>query len=438
MKRIKRVLVVLIKAAIVLLVVFYVVAGAATLWFGRQVETEVRAIAARGEPITLADIVGEGHSRGAQTFEAAARKLRAVKLSEQENTAMMRIRSSHNGSPSALDVAVAHSALNKLGPALSDFTAAASPEALSVGNYFFPGQGDDHLLAFSALGYAVRALSTRAVLRSRVGDTAGATDDIIAIARLSKTLSKRQAMIGLLGRLAGVNLCCAAIQHGLEAADFSDEQTAKLCQTLDQILSPNPMRQAVMYERAVSHVLFEQDFGLPARDKRREGALGKVWALPYRAVMYANEAAILDAYARYIELLGRSYRETGDRAAEKVVIDPIPRWATLARTTMPVFTRARTAVIRGQTNVEATKTMLAVERYKTEKGIYPENLSMAQSSRCRIGNDPFSGKPFKFRRQGRGYILYSVGSDLVVNGGKPAPENDQFGKGTDMVWTVQR
>jgi hypothetical protein len=45
--------------------------------------------------------------------------------------------------------------------------------------------------------------------------------------------------------------------------------------------------------------------------------------------------------------------------------------------------------------------------------------------------DPFDGQPLRYRNQGTGYVLYSIGPDLKDDGGKP-----MNGKEGDIVFTV--
>ncbi len=106
--------------------------------------------------------------------------------------------------------------------------------------------------------------------------------------------------------------------------------------------------------------------------------------------------------------------------------------------TMPVFARARAAAGRCEATVEAVKAMLALERCRAANGSYPEMLAGAQGFGCRFGDDPFSGKPFVYRRQGDGYVLYSIGDDLKDNGGKQAGKNTGQSGGTDVVWTMRK
>ena len=72
-----------------------------------------------------------------------------------------------------------------------------------------------------------------------------------------------------------------------------------------------------------------------------------------------------------------------------------------------------------------------------EDGRIPDQLR--QALEWETPEDPFSGKDFVYRRDDKGYLLYSLGSDLDDDGGKPPKYLS--GSGTfdgDRAWRVAR
>ena len=65
--------------------------------------------------------------------------------------------------------------------------------------------------------------------------------------------------------------------------------------------------------------------------------------------------------------------------------------------------------------------VLALAVHKAEKGEYPELLDpLAPGILKKLPSDPFSGKPFVYKREGKGFILSSVGPNGKDDGGKSA------------------
>lgn len=79
-----------------------------------------------------------------------------------------------------------------------------------------------------------------------------------------------------------------------------------------------------------------------------------------------------------------------------------------------VLTRGSVASTREQ----ILKLMIALRSYSLEHGTYPDSLAGLKSYGMDT-TDEFSGKPLKYKRVGKGYLLYSVGSDGKDNGGAP-------------------
>ena len=433
----------LFRALVVLMVVFYAAAGALTLWFGRQVESKTRAIAARGEPISVADIAGGARGPGAAAFEAAMKQFTAVKVSDAEEEALATVASYTSEKPAPEDWAAARGAIEKLGPALDELSKAATTGEVSLG-FGILSENSSSLETFRHIRRAVRTLSARALIRARDGDPSGAADDLVAALRVSRTASPRGAVIGALVRIACVNISCAGVRGCLQIGEFPDEQTRRLCSALDAAGLDELLPRAMLYERAVSHMSYQtmmrgdmdnQGKPLPAA---RRGLLWKLEMLPVRAMLYANESVSLDALALQSEQMRKPYREFRKSGKDGDIAGQLPWWAVLAKMTVPVFARAHAANDRCEATVEAVKTMLALERCRAANGSYPDTLADAQGFGCRFGDDPFSGKPFVYRRQGDGFLLYSIGDDLKDNGGKQAGKNTGQSGGTDVVWTMPK
>ena len=98
----------------------------------------------------------------------------------------------------------------------------------------------------------------------------------------------------------------------------------------------------------------------------------------------------------------------------------------------PALERAAEIGHRHRTNVEATITILALQRYKADKGSYPENLQQLISAGYlrQLPIDVYSGKPLVYRKTGDSFILYSVGKNFEDDGGEPGTDRD----GRPRLW----
>lgn len=105
--------------------------------------------------------------------------------------------------------------------------------------------------------------------------------------------------------------------------------------------------------------------------------------------------------------------------------------------------RAFTKALLGEVTARLTTTAIALARYRLRHGNYPPDLNaLVPDLLPAAPRDPADGAPLRYRRAGEnGYLLYSVGEDLVDDGGSPlkpeaegAGRNLWWGLGRDWVW----
>ncbi|GEM_PF-2840011 len=90
------------------------------------------------------------------------------------------------------------------------------------------------------------------------------------------------------------------------------------------------------------------------------------------------------------------------------------------------------------TEVRLLTTALAIERYRLKNEKLPKELKeLVPEFLESVPEDPFDGKPVRYKPQEKGYWLYSVGRDLVDNGGTP-PEPYGVRPGTDLTLVITR
>ena len=91
---------------------------------------------------------------------------------------------------------------------------------------------------------------------------------------------------------------------------------------------------------------------------------------------------------------------------------------------------------------ELTTTALALKRYQLAQGGYPSDLSsLVPRFLPSIPRDPADGQPLRYRlKPDATFLLYSLGSDGIDNGGDPSPADTKTKsyswpqRGRDLVW----
>ena len=92
----------------------------------------------------------------------------------------------------------------------------------------------------------------------------------------------------------------------------------------------------------------------------------------------------------------------------------------LLREIAPAVARINVINYQNKAEIEASLIIVAIVRYKQERGDYPKNLEdlFAEGFIKELPIDPFSDKPFVYKNTGDDFILYSVGEDFIDNDGE--------------------
>jgi hypothetical protein len=77
--------------------------------------------------------------------------------------------------------------------------------------------------------------------------------------------------------------------------------------------------------------------------------------------------------------------------------------------------------------VESLQIALALKTFQAGAGQYPESLqNLVPALLPQLPTDPFTGHPYIYRREGSGFVVYSVGSNLQDDGGKFVSEGVKY------------
>lgn len=140
----------------------------------------------------------------------------------------------------------------------------------------------------------------------------------------------------------------------------------------------------------------------------------------------ANRDAIDRSMERWLAKLALD-----SHASSLAVLPPAGRFdrAGLATMLVPAVDRFIDAVNHRRLGQRSLRVMVALERWRLGHGGYPEKLDqLVPSLLPSVPIDPWTGQALGYRRmhdgedpRGRGYLLYTLGSDGIDDGGKEPP-----------------
>ncbi|MHC4643692.1 MAG: hypothetical protein ACYS32_18780, partial [Planctomycetota bacterium] len=137
--------------------------------------------------------------------------------------------------------------------------------------------------------------------------------------------------------------------------------------------------------------------------------------------------AYCDAFAQKTPAQIRAEGIDGEKEVMKIIGDNV-----LLSILTPALGRAARIGHRHRTNVEATVTILALQRYKADKESFPDDLQQLITADYlrQLPVDVFSDKPLVYRKTDDSFILYSFGENFKDDDGKPGTDS----KGRPRLW----
>jgi hypothetical protein len=208
------------------------------------------------------------------------------------------------------------------------------------------------------------------------------------------------------------------------------QDVLQTCQPTLADLKEAPVDQTFSYWRLFQRSMeLETAFGLASiaeMGERTGGGLLLVHELPgYRSLMQQYNAVLADPYYRAKDGIERLEKEAKGG-----------RWGVIPATLPPAFGRAAVSAAQAQATWELDNMALAATAYRIEHGAFPKDAAdLVPQYMTLVPLDPFSGEPLKVHaEEDGGVVLYSIGPDMVDDGGEPFNETSRRG---DITFRLQ-
>jgi hypothetical protein len=316
---------------------------------------------------------------------------------------------------------------------------------------------------YGALISASGGLALRAVAAVHAGEVAKAHEAARIMARLSETMSREPFLIGLLASRAAVTQTSQVVWTLCEARSGTAEEFRKLQADLERLDFPDATLRAWEGELAagVDALMYfkrSRDSNLvavlgPGPEQRKTSSSDIFMKLLPAGWFDMNAANLVHMELDYIicPLRDHGWKTVMNKQSdmERELKYAKANWPTnldkiFPTLMMPAALKFTSTTVHGQCLVNQVIIACALERHYAEHQSYPDTLeALRRTDGKALPVDPASGAPMKYRKTEDGrYKLWSVGIDLVDDGGKEAdkdakgeaakPNNAEY-KG-DWVW----
>ncbi len=287
------------------------------------------------------------------------------------------------------------------------------------------------------------------------GDVAGALDDSLVLMDFGMHLEGRgtqfEQLVGIAIEAMGLHIVFML----LDSYDVAGQDLARIQARLDHLFAHHAPLLDMTGDKAIWLAWVQRTFtddgtgngrvlmkGLPlASGDWQDGVTSLLlFDYPDRREMIS----LIDAFARECQLLQETEPSRPEYKEGKARWMALAQKSFLLRMQAPAVDRLGDLIWRQKTSRRALRTAVAVLRCGRDKGVYPPTLDalVADQYMKESPIDPYSGKPFVYRRTGDGFLLYSWGLNLVDDGGRQGTrQNGQprawADNGDEVFWPVR-
>ena len=256
-----------------------------------------------------------------------------------------------------------------------------------------------------------RILRAQAVYLAQAGDFAAAWQTIERSLKFSETLRKEPILTSQLVRNSQIMLAVDAIKKVAAISPPDSATSENLAKQLGALDLQSSLETAYDGERVgVSDWLFSRPYW---------GLIGFIMSWDHAALLKISREICQDVRR---QPYGTGIVEFTDYTTK------VPSYCILTRLMLPGVQSAGRSFTYTFGEAEVTRLGLAALRYKQERGSFPPDL-LALGAENIV--DPFTGKPFVYRPEGNGFVIYSLGPDATDDNGDKFDHKKQKG---DIVW----
>lgn len=298
-------------------------------------------------------------------------------------------------------------------------------------------------------------LQLESVLATDQGEVSKALKALENLSRLTGLLADEPILISQLVRISSGHMLLDGLERLMNQASLSASQLRQV----EAMLQPLDLQKALSKTLQTERVLGQSVFNLPAEelatlgdDDQQQSEDSATSAEGIRmGIRFMRYSGIADVDRRFmLETLGQAIEWSEEGTPESLrrteeLIEGVPREAKrfppkiFSRMLLPSLSKAATRFAQFEARRRAALTALAIEGYRLEHGgQLPESLAdLPSAPAAELRLDPFDGKPLRFGKRPKGFVVYSVGLDRTDEGGREKPVKSPVGS-FDVTFFVER
>jgi hypothetical protein len=299
---------------------------------------------------------------------------------------------------------------------------------------------------------SAKLLALECILQSEDGNGESATKTIIDGFRFAGSIEQEPLLISQLVRIACQGITLSGLERMLNRTTPTDTELSQIAAVASEAEASETVIRGFVGEMACHDAIFRTSVSnfagwvaegwlwTPLNTKKTY-IVAPLIAL-YRAtgLMDIDQLSYLRGMEGYIEAcrkplpLRLSASESCRTNAEN-----LPRWRFLSKMFLPALSNCHVKEAGAVARLRAARIALMIERYRLANGELPNSLGDLVSKLVdAIPADPFDGKPLRYKKLAKGYVVYSVGENGKDDGGDETISARTNWRPADITFTVER
>ena len=265
-------------------------------------------------------------------------------------------------------------------------------------------------------------LQMTAALHEQDQEMEEAAQSCLALVNVVHAFNDHPSYMMQLPRNVGKSFIAETVEHMLGQGEVSAEGLQQLQAAMEREAAVNSLYHGMRGERADSQRWMEE-----LKDGRMHySEMGGTKATFEEHLYDWLPGLFLGGYPEFLRLTHQSVRASKlpleaqeaefaeiERQAEQKLNPTFRRW-------MGGRHKVRDSYRRCQAILQCAIIAVAVERFRVKNGFWPNALNevIQEDFLKEIATDPYDGQPLRWRRTKTGAVIYSVGRDMIDDGGK--------------------
>ncbi|HEV3138305.1 MAG TPA: hypothetical protein VGZ26_10380 [Pirellulales bacterium] len=252
---------------------------------------------------------------------------------------------------------------------------------------------------------AMRVLDYHAMLMVADGKPEEAMSDPLLMLRLNRKFELDAMMVGYLVAVACRNIAIHRANEIMRLGPISDEAHNLVDRELAQADEIGPFQRAMKRERVYGMQMFSE----LASQRSQFGPVNLEWVLGGK--FKNDECDYLDAFRDLISATSRPYLPLDKPISANI--------GALAKSIIPSLKGVQEARYPDQAMIRCLRVLNAIQRHPPIDTTEVDVAALGLPKEATI--DPFTGKSLHVKKSGDGWLVYSVGPNLIDDGGTLDP-----------------